>query len=169
MRPLAWHYPNDPVATDIDDQFMFGEHIMVAPVTDRGHNRRDVYLPAGKWYPIAGGEPIEGGSLKSIPMPLGTVPAFVREGAVIPLAERGQQSTQDYDKVTIRLCAYGTTASGRLFVDDGHSTDYEQGKYGEWKLSFADGKLKIDKAVDKYKPANAFALVANGNQTPLNV
>lgn len=168
MRPLNWHYPNDPIAADIDDQFMFGSDLLVAPVTDRGHTRRDVYFPAGKWHPLQGGEAIEGGGVHSIPMPPGTVPAFVREGAIIPLADR-QQSTAEYDNTTIRFCVYGATANGTIWLDDGHSTDYRSDKYSQWHLSFQNGKLNISKHLDAYKPTNKFVLSDNGKVTPLNL
>ena len=49
IRPLFYNHMDKPELYDIDDQFYLGEHIMIAPVTEAGTNRREVYLPAGDW------------------------------------------------------------------------------------------------------------------------
>jgi alpha-glucosidase len=168
MRPLSWHYLAYKLAADIDDQFMFGEHLLVAPVTDRGHRRRTVYFPAGKWYPIQGGAAVDGGALRSVEMPLGTVPAFVREGAILPLADR-QQSTQDYDAAAITFAVYGATADGIMLFDDGRTHQYKSGNYSEWKLSYRDGKFSVDKVHNEFQPTHKFQLDKNGARSTLTL
>jgi alpha-glucosidase len=169
MRPLVWHYPNDPLAWETDDQFLFGRDLLVAPISERGKNSRPVYLPAGRWYPIGGGEPLEGGRLHMVHMPLGTVPAFVREGAILPLADP-MQNTRAFDKVAVAFTVYGDNAEGTFFEDDGHSLGYRQGEYNEWHLKFANGKLAANAVHKGGKRAERTYAVARGtNKEPFDL
>ncbi|MBC7997302.1 MAG: DUF5110 domain-containing protein, partial [Leptolyngbya sp.] len=140
MRPMLWHYPSDPIACDIDDQFMFGEDILVAPVMERNREYRTVYLPEGNWYHFQTNEVFEGKRAHVIKMPLGSVPAFVREGAILPLSEI-MQHTNEYAEKTITFKIYGKIAAGQLVEDDGITFDYENGGYNQYELSYGDQKF----------------------------
>jgi alpha-glucosidase len=50
MRPLAWHYPKDPATFNLNDQFMLGPDLFIAPILAPGLTARAVYLPKGRWY-----------------------------------------------------------------------------------------------------------------------
>jgi alpha-glucosidase len=166
MRPMAWHWPDDQTALACEDQFMFGQDIMVAPIFRANQRSRYVYFPKGNWYMLDSenginsysggstgvstgasigattdasiGAAIVGGQTYRIECPLGRVPAFVREGAVIALADV-MQSTEDYGKSSITFYAFGKSGQCRYFEDDGHSLDYQKGKYNEWQISIIDG------------------------------
>jgi alpha-glucosidase len=133
MRPMTWHYSHDEMAASCEDQFMFGADIMVAPVLRPNQASRFVYFPEGCWYPFEGGDPIVGGQTYRIACPLGRVPAFVREGAIIPLADI-MQSTADYPVSAITFMAFGEKARGKYFEDDGQSLKYKDGEYSAWAL-----------------------------------
>ncbi|MFC9912743.1 TIM-barrel domain-containing protein [Streptomyces sp. NPDC127197] len=86
MRPLFVDHPEDPHAWAVDDAFLFGPDIVVAPVTQPGQRSREVYLPAGtRWVCAAGGEVHEGGRTVTAPAPIDHIPVFTREGADVPL------------------------------------------------------------------------------------
>lgn len=142
MRPLVWAYPNDSFAAEIDDQFLFGNDILVAPVLRRGQRMRSVYLPEGRWYRFDkdDAEPLEGGKVHIVEFGLGDVPAFVREGAILPLADV-MQSTADYEATPITFKCYGERAIGLYLEDDGISYEYETGGYNEWLLRFEEGEF----------------------------
>lgn len=155
MRPLSWHYGTDPIACDVDDQFMFGSDMLVAPLMERGRDYRIVYFPEGNWYHFETNERFEGKKAHAIKMPLGTVPAFVREGAIIPLTEV-MQHTKEYESKSIKFKIFGKTASCKYFEDDGITFDYEKGKYNEYDLSFSEGKLSSTAVHKDYKPAHKY-------------
>jgi alpha-glucosidase len=142
MRPLLWHYPRDPHASETDDEFLFGREILVAPILERGRTRRNVYLPAGRWYPFEGGKPLKGGRVHGVTFELGQVPAFVREGAILPLAGV-VQSTADLPRAPITFTCFGRKAQGSFFEEDGSSFGYELGLYNEWRLTMANGRLEM--------------------------
>ncbi len=140
MRPLSWHYPLDSIAADIDDQFMFGQDILVSPILSRGHDYRPVYLPEGNWYRFETGEKFAGNSTYTIRFPLGSVPAFVREGAILPIIEP-MQHTNEYHSKSIIFKIFADEAACSYFEDDGISFDYEKGAYNEYLISYSKGKL----------------------------
>jgi len=84
MRTLALEYPNDPRAVQIDDQFLLGPDVLVAPVLTPGVEERSVYLPERNWWDLWTGAPVPAGWITA-PAPVDTIPVFVRGGACIPL------------------------------------------------------------------------------------
>ena len=82
LAPLWYHHPKDAATFDINDQFLIGTDLLVAPVLQKGAVSRDVYLPAGKWRDLKSGEVLEGGRwLRKHPAPLDVLPVFVRPGS----------------------------------------------------------------------------------------
>ncbi|MBN0038589.1 family 31 glucosidase [Cellulosimicrobium cellulans] len=80
LRGLFHEFPDDPRAWDIDDQYLYGPDILVAPVTSAGDRRRTVYLPAGaRWVEHATGAVHDGGHEIDVDAPLDVVPVFVRD------------------------------------------------------------------------------------------
>lgn len=104
VRALFVEYPNDPGAWLVEDQYLFGSDMLVAPMMEAG-NSRDVYLPKGSWIDYQSGKTYQQG-WNTIEM--GKIPAviLVREGAVIPHA-RLAQSTDKIDWSDIELKVYG--------------------------------------------------------------
>ena len=168
MRPLAWHYPNDHFAAQVDDQFLFGSDILVAPILQRGKTHRMVYFPRGLWHPFAGGSPIVGGKAHLVELKLGTVPAFVRDGAIIPLAGV-MQSTADYDRTPITFTAFGDTASGVYFEDDGESFAYREGIFNEWFLRAERGSFKAQEVHHNYQAPKRDYYLQQGSTKPVQL
>ncbi|WP_426771042.1 TIM-barrel domain-containing protein [Enterobacter cloacae complex sp. 379K3] len=81
MRPLFWHYPQDKQSWACEDQYLFGEDLLVAPVMQAGQRERDVWLPPGNSWIALNGERYAGGEYIRVPAALDTIPVFVREGS----------------------------------------------------------------------------------------
>ncbi|XP_029698069.1 SITS-binding protein isoform X1 [Takifugu rubripes] len=80
-RPMWWLSPSDPVTFTIDDQFLIGDEVLVAPVVEKGAVRRDIYLPDGgfQWQDSRSAQVFDGGtSLQDYPVPLEEVAVFFR-------------------------------------------------------------------------------------------
>jgi len=97
LRALILHHPNDKTCRQIDDQYYFGDHMLVAPVMN-SENKRDIYLPEGKWVHFFSREIFEGERwLKNVEVPLDEMPVFVKQGAEIPMYMEAVQCTDDMD------------------------------------------------------------------------
>lgn len=113
VRALFVEYPDDPGAWTIEDEYLFGSDMLVAPFFQDGVYERDVYLPKGKWINYQSGEVYNGGWSR---IKGGRIPAviLVRDGAVIPHIKLAQ-STKDMDWNNLELIVYNTdntTAKG---------------------------------------------------------
>lgn len=87
MRPLFVDYPSDARAWEIEDEFLFGPDILVAPVYQAGSTEREVYLPAGQvWVDAWNGERVEGGRTVVVATPIDRIPVYLREGATVQIA-----------------------------------------------------------------------------------
>ncbi len=90
MRPLFFDFHEDEGAVEIDDQFMFGPDLLVAPVLEEGACSREVYLPRGaRWTDAWTGEELTGGQWVQADAPLERVPVFLRDGRELPIRPRG--------------------------------------------------------------------------------
>ena len=78
MRPLFYDFPEDAKAWEVEDQYMFGPDVMVAPVLYANQRERQVYLPAGTWKQLFTKEVYEGGKICEVAAPLAYIPVFVR-------------------------------------------------------------------------------------------
>jgi len=86
MRPLFYEFPDDELAWSVDDAFLFGPDILVAPVTEYGVREREVHLPAGaEWTDPWTGATHRGGTDICLPAPLDRVPVLLRDGAALPI------------------------------------------------------------------------------------
>ncbi|MFB5676231.1 TIM-barrel domain-containing protein [Paenibacillus terreus] len=86
MRPLFYDFPQDKEAWSIDDQYMFGPDLLVAPVLAEGERQRSVYLPIGSlWTNAYSGETFHGGQTLLVKAPLDQIPLFTRDNADLPI------------------------------------------------------------------------------------
>lgn len=106
VRALFIEYPDDPGAWLVDDAYLFGESIYVAPLFEAGATGRDVYLPAGRWIDYQTGKAYGGGWHR---IEAGALPVvmLVRDGSVIPHAALAQ-STKDIDWTRLELRVFAT-------------------------------------------------------------
>jgi alpha-D-xyloside xylohydrolase len=88
MRPLFYDFPQDATAWEIEDEYMFGPDLLVAPVMRFGERARRVYLPEGaRWTDAWTGTVHGGGSAITVEAPLDRIPLFTREGAALPIRQ----------------------------------------------------------------------------------
>jgi alpha-glucosidase (family GH31 glycosyl hydrolase) len=129
MRMLALVYPDDPEALDRSSEFLWGEDILVAPVTRGGARHWPVYLPRGAWYDFWTGVRYEGPGAVSVEAPIDRLPLFVRCGAILPLGPPVQHlSSYVPDEITLLTYPEGSTRSS-LYDDDGETNAYRAGGF----------------------------------------
>src|SRR3989441_9670174 len=128
FRPLVLNYQDDSSTYNLDDEFMVGNDLLVAPVLKPDVTRRLVYLPKGIWYDYWTNRKYEGGTTISVDAPLETVPMFVRGGAIIPVGpEMNYTGEKPFDPITFNIYPDEKgSASATLYEDDGLSPAYKQ-------------------------------------------
>ena len=138
FRPLAFDYPDDPDAREVEDQLLLGEGLMAAPVYVQNAHGRHVYLP----------EPMKLLRLRAVDdydeeiLPAGhhyircaldEVLLFLRPGNIVPVAQPAN-STSELDDASLTLWSFlpdGESAEYRMYRDDGVTTEYEKKEH--WK------------------------------------
>jgi alpha-glucosidase len=127
MRPLVMNYPDDPRVWDLGHQFLWGDDLLVAPVTREGATAWPVYLPAGAWYDFWTGAHHEGGRGVMVAAPLERLPLFVRAGAIVPMGPVVQHTSErPMDEVTLLIYPEGSSRFD-LYEDDGRTNAYRSG------------------------------------------
>ena len=107
-RPMFFEFPDDPAITYLDQQFMLGPDVLVAPVMSAS-GEVSFYLPAGTWTNWWTGATVVGGVWRTETHGFDTLPLYVREGAAIAVGNRTDRPDYDYlDGLTIRL--YGVAS-----------------------------------------------------------
>jgi alpha-glucosidase len=127
VRPLFYGFPDDQMARDIEDAFLLGADLLVAPVLEEGAQGRSVYLPDhfGGWYDFHDGRQFDGGAWIRVAAPLGHLPIFVRAGSMIPVS--GQLDGIDGVEVRRELIVFGIPAlegHAELYEDDGETAHW---------------------------------------------
>jgi alpha-glucosidase/alpha-D-xyloside xylohydrolase len=126
MRALFLHYPKDPEAVKLGDEYLWGRDLLVAPVVVKGATSRRLYLPAGTWYDWWTNEKLEGERWFDRPVDLATLPLYVRAGAIVPLDPVRQYTAQSVTEPTTLKVYPGANGEFVLYEDDGKSLDYLQ-------------------------------------------
>lgn len=84
MRTLFYEFPQDSHAWEVEDEFLFGGDVLVAPILYENQRQREVYLPAGvQWKNIWTGNIYEGGQSISVDAPIEQIPLFTKEGSIV--------------------------------------------------------------------------------------
>ncbi len=131
FRPLLLNYQDDSSTYNLDDQFMIGEDLLVAPIVKPDLTRRRVYLPAGTWYDYWTNKKYSGATMITVDAPLDVVPMFVRGGAVIPVGPAlNYIGEKPLDPITFNIYPDDNgSASAKLYEDDGLSPLYKTGVF----------------------------------------
>ena len=149
-RPLLWHYPGDERTWNLNDEFLLGPDLLVAPILSPGAQARSVYLPEGEWYDFWSDELLWGPRDVIAQAPLDTLPLYVRAPSVIPtaMASRNAEDTLS-GEITLHIYPGSRTAkehsAQHLYHDDGISLSYQEGNRSvrDVRLSVAAGEVRV--------------------------
>lgn len=143
MRALFSDFPEDKKVTDIGDEYMFGESILVAPVTSEAKSR-SLYLPEGaQWVDFWTGEKLEGGQEISREAPIDIIPLYVKAGSIVPVGPSVQFATEkSWDDLQVRIYP-GADGEFTLYEDENDNYNYEKGKYTTVRMTWSDKDRKL--------------------------
>lgn len=132
FRALVMDHPDDPRTWGVDNQFLVGESLLVAPAF-AGEPERSVYLPEGDWFDYWTGKRYTGKQQIRVQPPLEQIPIFVKSDSLLPLAEPTLH-TDDPASWRLTVNVYGEKpVPATLFEDD-----------GSWTPSLAEVQLAWD-------------------------
>ncbi|MBV8855432.1 MAG: glycoside hydrolase family 31 protein [Acidobacteria bacterium] len=143
MRPLWFEYPDDARTYTIEDEYLVGRDLLVAPVVRESATKRGVYFPAGdNWVDWWTGKVYEGGKDAEVEAPLDRLPLFARVGAVIPMQPVVQHTGEMKGAPLSLLVVNGADGASSFYEDAGDG-------YGERRtttVSLRGGSLKLTRA-----------------------
>ena len=126
FRPLLFEYPEDPATWNLDDEFLWGSDVLVAPVLREGVTERDVYLPKGDWFDFWTGRKFPGGRRMRVSVTLDSVPIFVKAGAFV-FRQPVVQNTGEMSGQPLIVSVYPAASSeATLYEDEGEGFGYER-------------------------------------------
>lgn len=135
LRPIVMHEQDVMLNHFRQDEFTYGDKILVCPVMEPGQIKRNVYLPKGKWFNFWTFEVVDGGKEVPVATPLETMPIFIKAGAVIPEYPVMQYVGQmEIEEVKLNIYYTDYEVNSFLFEDYGETFAYEQDIYLEKKF-----------------------------------
>lgn len=159
VRPIFYDFGHDDQARFVQDSFMLGSDLLVAPVLEEGASERYVYLPdhPGGWYDFHDGRHFSSGQIVTVAASLGRLPIFARFGSLIPVSGQMDRVDPQSDKQR-ELIVFGLSQNSQayLYEDDGETSDWQGQQHME--LCFqaretSNGLTLSVKAEGSYRPA----------------
>lgn len=163
MRPLVMHYEKDKNVHEINDEFLVGENILVAPVVEQGKTYRTVYLPEGQWIDYWTKEVIEGGKYIIKEAPLDLCPMYIKAGSFIPNYPV-QSYVGEIDVKELTLDIYPGQGQYVHYVDDKESYNYKKGEYTLYSFNMEQKEetiIDITMEQEGYKGYDSIRFVYN--------
>jgi len=154
QRPLVFDHQYDATVRDLDDQYLLGTDLLVAPVLEPGATSRQVYLPAGDWHDWHTGEVLPGSRFLVAPTPMDRIPIYARGGAVIPMWAQAPATTKEHHPEVVELHVFVPLADGthtsRLVEDDGLTFAAREGACYDttFTLTRSGGSVEVDASVE---------------------
>jgi len=137
MRPLFFHYPQDQQAYDIQTEFLIGDSLLSAPISEPGATSRSVYLPGDVWFNYWDGTVYTGQMTYNIAAPLDCWPLFVQSNSIIPTGPVMQYVDQHTTDPLTFTCYMTTNGQAvyTLYEDDGNTQAYHHGDFARTTVS----------------------------------
>ena len=147
MRPLWFEYPDDARTYLIEDEYLVGRDLLVAPVVTEAVTKRHVYFPAGdRWVDWWTGKTYEGGKDADVDAPLDRLPLFARAGSVIPTQPVVQHTGEMSSAPLMLAVVRGSDGASSLYEDAGDGFDYARGASRTLTATQRGGTLALARA-----------------------
>jgi alpha-glucosidase len=131
---------------DRNDEFIFGEKILVCPIQEANALGRRMYFPIGNWYNLWNDELIKGGKEIRVEADIESMPIFIKEGAIIPKYPIQQYvGEKQIDELTLDVYYKNGKEKSELYEDANDGYDYKKGRYSQrsFKLNGKTNRLSI--------------------------
>ena len=130
LKPLVFFDQTDENTYDKEEEFIFGRQILASPVSQKGIETKDTYLPKGVWYDYHTNEKLEGGQTITTATPLTAIPMYIKAGTVLPLYPVMQYTWEKpVDELTLNIYYKNGREVSELYEDEGEGLSYKMGNY----------------------------------------
>lgn len=157
VRPLFWNHPNEPNLWGVDDAFLLGDNLLVAPVLEADARQRKITLPPGEWLDFWTDQIYQGPTEVEIDVDLEHIPLLVRAGAILPLVNGKNlelsiySGKSEYSPQLEALCLYSDSGDGygawRLdrFIQrrDGEHVSIQWQQQGDYPFPYPEIEIKL--------------------------
>jgi oligosaccharide 4-alpha-D-glucosyltransferase len=123
VKPLFYNYSGDTNAVKTEDEYLFGDNILVAPVLKRNASNRKVYLPEGSWYDVETNKSYEGKTFVEMDVTEYKKPLFYKAGSFIPQYFSNGENTSEINRKKLKVYYITSTSKSNydMYDDDGES------------------------------------------------
>jgi alpha-glucosidase len=135
LRPIYWNDPENQALWDIEDEFLLGDALLIAPILNAGVLKRTIQLPFGTWYSFWDDQGYEGPTEIEVSLTLDTIPVFVKGGTVLPLQEESAVVFHVYINEN-------KSSTSVLYLDEGDG--YGASRIDNFRLETHDGNCNIE-------------------------
>lgn len=147
LRPMRLEF-EEPDLAALDDQFMLGDRLLVAPILEAGATARRIRLPAGVWWDFWSGRRIEGGRDVDYADAGDRVPLLARGGTILPLGPALPHVPDSHRFDALELHAFPPwPAEAVLYDDDGVSRAYQRGEFSTTRVAVSGGPAGVSVAI----------------------
>ena len=141
LRPMYYEYPNREEAYHAEGQYMFGNDMIVSPIThpmgkDSLFTYQKTWLPEGTWIEWSSGTVLTGGRYVNRTYTLSEIPVFVKSGAIIPMQPDKKRADESQDNSLILQIFPGNSGQTSIYDDEGNNSNYLNGLYSFTKVDF---------------------------------
>jgi len=143
VRPLFWCYPSDDTLLEIQDAFLLGDGLLVAPVLEEGAVTRFVTLPEGTWYDFWREKTFQGPGQISMDTPFAHIPVLVKGGCILPILENDILVLHVYAPRDEDLPPVGSTLTLYSDAGDGYPKSSQDWQVDTFSLSYLKGRLTL--------------------------
>ena len=131
-RPLYYEWPEENKAYSIEDEYLFGNDILVSPIStpasSDGTSERKTWLPEGLWYDVCRGRMLYGNQTITDQYAMNEIPYFIRPGSIIPCNPPLSHLKAEPSSLVLWIIP-GADGMGRLYEDQGDSEAYKEGEF----------------------------------------
>jgi len=140
-RPMYYDYPKAEEAYSFKNQYMFGNDILVAPITkpigeDSLFVLKKIWLPDGQWIELFSGTVMTGGKIFQRAFTLDEIPIYVKEGAIIPMESTKKGVGKKSGNPLVITIYPGKSGTTKIYDDEGNTNNYQTGSYAFTEINF---------------------------------
>lgn len=172
-RPMYYDYPEHAEAYDCEGQYLFGDDLLVAPITTPNALRtnlaqQQVWLPEGNWFEWFTGTKLQGPAHVTRHFALDEIPVYVKAGAIVPLQPRMQNTrAMPVDPLILKIFP-GERGETRIYEDEGNSLGYQKEEYAWTRVRHEQRDAKT-KGVEIFPAERSFPGMMNARAYELRL